>query len=153
MNTAIKEAISRKRKTEIRMPISLNTHLISKRTNRYINPIANTDHTAILTFVSSHTHVTTHTNLNTNFMLIPEVRLLCFVLSFLFSMTFFSAASVRSAVFVSYWQHKVGEGDTDKFFALNTLAQRERGRFNTKPDRGKFFVSPLRDTFANRKKK
>lgn len=90
MNTTINEAISRKRKTDINKPISLNTHLISKRTKPYITTIPSNDQAAALTFVSNHTHTTTHTNLSTIFMLIPEVRLFfCFVLSFLFSMTFF----------------------------------------------------------------
>lgn len=117
------------------MPISLNTHLISKRTNRYITTSPISDHKAGLTFVSNHTHAIIHANLSTNFMLIPDVRLFfCFVLSFLFSMTFFSAASVRSAVFVSYWRQKVRDVIQRKFFALNTLARRmrERGRFCAK---------------------
>jgi len=77
--------------------IRQNTHLIRKRTKQYATTRASNDQTAGLTFVNSQTH----TNLSTNFMLIPEVRLFfCFVISFLFSMTFFSAASVRSAVFV-----------------------------------------------------
>jgi len=64
----INAVISRKKKTEIRMPIILNTHLISKRTNQYTTTIPKNDHAATLTFVSSHTHTTTHTNLSTNFM-------------------------------------------------------------------------------------
>lgn len=90
MNTAINEAISRKRKTDISKPISLNTHLISKRIKQYITTIPMSDHAVGLTFVSNHIHITTHTNLSTDFMLIPDVRLFfCFVISFLFSMTFF----------------------------------------------------------------
>jgi hypothetical protein len=53
MNTAINEAISRKRKTEISKPISLNTHLIRKRIIQYTTPKANNGHTAVLTFVNS----------------------------------------------------------------------------------------------------
>ncbi|MDF9831202.1 hypothetical protein M2133_002567 [Parabacteroides sp. PF5-6] len=138
MNTTINEAISRKRKTDITNPISRKTHLISKRTNRYTTTVAMSDHTTALTFVSNHTHTTVHTNLSTNFMLIPEARLFfCFVLSFLFSMTFFLffAASVRSAVFCFVLAAKGQRGDEDKFFALNTLARRERGRFRAKPFR------------------
>ena len=68
MNTTTNEVIRMKKKTEIRMPISLNTHLINKRTNQYIITIPNNDHAVGLTFVSNHTHTTTHTNLSTNFM-------------------------------------------------------------------------------------
>lgn len=140
MNTTINEAISRKRKTDIANPIRRNTHLISNRTNRYTITIATSDHAATLTFVSNHTHTTVHANLSTNFMLIPEARLFfCFVLSFLFSMTFFlfSAASVRSAVFCFVLAAKGQRCDEDKFFVLNTLARRmrERGRFYAKPFR------------------
>ncbi len=71
-------------------PISLNTHLIRKRTKQYMTTSPISDHRTGLTFVRSHIHTTKHSNLSTNFMLIPEVRLFfCFVLSFLFSMTFF----------------------------------------------------------------
>lgn len=111
MNTTINEAISRKRKTDISKPIRRNTHLISKRINRYITTIPMSDHATGLTFVSSHIHTTIHTNLNTNFMLIPDVRLfLCFVLSFLFSMTFFFMRHPSDRLFfVSYWRQKVRE--------------------------------------------
>jgi hypothetical protein len=64
----INEVISRKKKTEIRIPIILNTHLISKRTNQYTTTIPKNDHAAALTFVSSHTHTTTHSRISTNFM-------------------------------------------------------------------------------------
>jgi len=133
----INEVIRMKKKTEIRMPISLNTHLISKRTNQYTTTIPKNDHAAALTFVNNHTHATTHTNLNTNFMLIPDVRLFfCFVLSFLFSMTFFFMRHPSElAVFVSYWRQKVRDVIKTKIFAQNTLARRERGRFFAKPFR------------------
>jgi len=84
MNTTINEMISRKRKTEINKPISLNTHLIRKRTIQYATPKASNDHTIGLTFVNSHMQATIHTNLSTNFMLIPDVRLF-FVSFFRFS--------------------------------------------------------------------
>jgi len=48
----INEVISRKKKTEIRMPISLNTHLTSKRINQYITTIPKNDHAAALTFAN-----------------------------------------------------------------------------------------------------
>jgi len=93
------------------MPISLNTDLISKRTNQYATTKANNDHTAGLTFVNSQTHTTTHANLSTNFMLIPDLRLFfCFVISFLFSMTFFFMRHPSDRqFFVSYWRQKVRE--------------------------------------------
>jgi hypothetical protein len=68
MNTTINETISRKRKTEMSKPISLNTHFIRKRTKQYIATIPNSDHAAGLTFVSNHTQTTIHTNLSANFM-------------------------------------------------------------------------------------
>lgn len=86
----INEVISRKRRTDRSNPKRLNINLISKRIKQYITTIPNNDHAAGVTFVSSQIHTTIHANLSTNFMLIPEVRLIfCFVLSFLFSMTFF----------------------------------------------------------------
>lgn len=82
MNTKINEATSRKRKTDINMPISLNTHLIRKSTKQHTATISMSDHAAGLTFVSNHIHTTTYANLITNFMLIPEVWLFfCFVLA------------------------------------------------------------------------
>ena len=152
MNTTIKEAISKKRKTEIRMLISLNTHSISKRTNRYIITIANNDHTAALTFVSSHIHAITHTNLSTNFMLIPEVRLFCFVLSFLFSMTFFFCGIRQVGCFLFRIGGKRSEGVIQTNF-LHEIRSNEvqQEDFMQNPKGHEFFVSPLRDTFANRK--
>gem|GEM_PF-4992990 len=113
----IKETISRKKKTEISSPISLNTHLIRKRTIQYAITKASNDHTATLTFVSNHTPPTIHTNLNTIFMLIPEVKLFfCFVLSFLFSMTFFFCGIRQIGCFCFVLAAKGQRGDTDKFF-------------------------------------
>ena len=52
MNTTISEMISRKKKIEIRIPIILNTHLISKCTNQYATTIPKNDHAAALTFAN-----------------------------------------------------------------------------------------------------
>ena len=137
MNTTIKNAIIRKRITRMSSAISLNTHLISRRIKPYMTTMLNNDHAATLTFVSSHIHTITHTNLTTIFMLIPEVRLsFCFVCSFFFPMTFFFAASVSSADFCFVLAAKGQRCDViGKFFAQNTLARRERGRFFAKPFR------------------
>jgi hypothetical protein len=129
MNTTINEAISRKRKTDISRPINLNTHLIRKRTKQNTTTTLMSDHAAGLTFVSNQTHATIHTNLSTNFMLIPDVRLfLCFVISFLFSMTFFSAASVRSAVFCFVLAAKGQRCDTDKILCIKYTRPKNEGK-------------------------
>lgn len=143
-------------KTDISIPISLNTHLIRKRTKQHTATMPISDHAAGLTFVSIHTHTTIHANLTTNFMLIPEVRLFfCFVISFFFSMTFFSAASVRSAVFCFVLAAKGQGWDTDKIFCVKYARPKHEGKrkiVGKTRQCPEFFVSQLWDTFANRTK-
>jgi len=128
----INEVISRKRKMEISIPIMRNAHLNRKRTIQYATTRGNSDYTAGLTFVNSQTHTTVHPNLSPNFMLIPEVRFFfCFVISFLFSMPFYSAASVRSIVFCFVLAAKGQRSDIDKIFCSKyALDVRERKIFS-----------------------
>lgn len=152
----INEAISRKRKTDISIPISLRTHLIRKRTKQHTATIPMSDHAAVLTFVSNHTHTTIHANLTTNFMLIPEVRLFfCFVISFFFSMTFFFCDIRQIGCFL----FRIGGKRSERWYRQNFLhkirSPEEWGKeedFRQNTPVPEFFVSQLWDTFANRTK-